>query len=456
MLLPETLATVCHFRQELYGCLGHRQDSLFELIDAVLTSSERSPLVRLSLASAFRRGWPSTCDALSDGSVDLVALRSLFHTNLTSLALPAVGERPLWALDGTHWPRPAAATSPERTYERRVASGQPRDGVVPAWAYQWLVAAPEAHGSWVLPLDVRRREPTTGLPTSLAITQLQTALAGQSVDVPRPVVTLDTGYDVSALAQAHLRADLLVRLAKRRRLYRAPEPYSGRGRPCKHGAAFRLQDPTTYGPTDHTSTQQDPGYGRVQINAWDGLHDESAAADAFSVLCMQVEHLPRRAGAPAPLWLAWIGGPLPTDLLQVWRWYQRRFAIEHGFRFLKQSLGWTTVRLRSPQAADRWTWLLAAGLWQLWLVRPLVAEVRLPWDTKLAPEQLTPGRVRRAFGSLFVRLSSPTRAPHSRGKSPGRQLGQTCGPRQRFPVVRRTPANTSHRPRNRRHSAPAA
>lgn len=453
MPLPETLATVCHFRQELYGCLGHRQDSLFELTDAVLTATERSSLVRLSLASAFRRGWPSTCDALADGSVDLAAMRSLFVTNL---APPAVGERPLWALDGTHWPRPAAATSPERTYERRVASGQPRDGVVPAWAYQWLVAAPEAHGSWVLPLDVRRRGPTTGLPTSLAIIQLQAALADQSADVPRPVVTLDSGYDVSALAQAHLSADLLVRLAKRRRLYRAPQPYSGRGRPRKHGVAFRLQDPTTHGPADHTSTQQDPDYGRVQIDAWDGLHDESAAADAFSVVRVQAEHWPRRADAPAPLWLAWIGGPLPTDLLQVWRWYQRRFAIEHGFRFLKQSLGWTTVRLRSPQAADRWTWLLAAGLWQLWLVRPLVAEVRLPWDPKLAAQQLTPGRVRRAFGSLFARLSSPARAPRSRGKSPGRQPGQTGGPRQRFAVVHRTPAHARHRHRNRRPSARAA
>ena len=199
MLHPETLATVCHFRQELYGCLGHRQDSLFELTDAVLTATERSPLVRLSLGPVFRRRWSSTCDALADGSVDVTTLHSVFQANL---APPAGGERLLWALDGTHWPRPAAATSPERTFERRVASGQPRDGVVPAWAYQWLVVAPEAHGSWVLPLDVRRRGPEVGLPTSLAIAQLQAALADQPAEAVRPVVTLDTGYDVSALVQA--------------------------------------------------------------------------------------------------------------------------------------------------------------------------------------------------------------------------------------------------------------
>lgn len=311
-------------------------------------------------------------------------------------------------------------------------------------------------GSWILPLDVRRRGPTVGLPTTLAIDQLQTALAGRAPDAPRPVVTLDAGYDVSALAQAHLPADLLVRLAKRRRLYRAPEPYSGRGRPHKHGAAFRLHEPTTQGPPDHTVTVQDAAYGRVQVDAWDDLHDEAAPTDAFSVLRVQVEHLPHRAGAPAPLWLAWLGSPLPTDLVQVWRWYQRRFAIEHGFRFLKQALGWTTVRLRSPEAADRWSWLLAGGLWQLWLARSLVAEVRLPWDHPLAAEHLTPGRVRRAFATLLVRLSSPTRAPRPRGKSPGRRPGQGRGPRERFAVVKRTQTKATRRRRNKRRSPRAA
>src|SRR6266568_2913424 len=423
---PEALTWLAAFRQELYAGLGHRKDSLFELLDAVLTATDRSPLVRLSLGPAFRRGWPSTCDALADGSMDLLAVRRLFQAHLPQ----PLGERPLWALDGTHWPRPAAVTSAERTYERRVATGRPR--------------------------DVCRRGPSVGTPTTLAVAQLQTVLAGRSPAAPRPVVTLDAGYDVSALAQAHLPADLLVRLAKRRRLYRAPEPYSGRGRPHKHGAAFRLHEPTTQGPPDHTVTVQDAAYGRVQVDAWDDLHDEAAPTDAFSVLRVQVEHLPHRAGAPAPLWLAWLGSPLPTDLVQVWRWYQRRFAIEHGFRFLKQALGWTTVRLRSPEAADRWSWLLAGGLWQLWLARSLVAEVRLPWDHPLAAEHLTPGRVRRAFATLLVRLSSPTRAPRPRGKSPGRRPGQGRGPRERFAVVKRTQTKATRRRRNKRRSPRAA
>ena len=46
---PKLLATLRSFRRELYDDLGLRQDSLFELVDAVLTAPERRTLVRLSL-----------------------------------------------------------------------------------------------------------------------------------------------------------------------------------------------------------------------------------------------------------------------------------------------------------------------------------------------------------------------------------------------------------------------
>ena len=74
MLKTEALTPLFHFRKELYDNLGLRQDSLFELVDALLTNPQRSTLVRLSLCPVFRRRWPSTCDALADGFVGLVFL----------------------------------------------------------------------------------------------------------------------------------------------------------------------------------------------------------------------------------------------------------------------------------------------------------------------------------------------------------------------------------------------
>jgi len=94
VLKTEELATLITFREELYNSLGRRQDSLFELMDAALTAPHRSTLVRLSLTVAFRRRWPSTCDALADGSIDAAALRRLFARTLPEMGRQIRGDLP--------------------------------------------------------------------------------------------------------------------------------------------------------------------------------------------------------------------------------------------------------------------------------------------------------------------------------------------------------------------------
>jgi DDE superfamily endonuclease len=428
---------LARFRAELYqSVLGLRRDALCDLVDAVLTGERATSLVRLSLPPAYRRGWASVCDALSDGSLDIAALRRLF---VQALPAPPADQCPFWAIDGSTWPRPEAKTSPERTWGRFVTAGTPQSGIVGAWEYQWLVALPESCGSWLLPLDVTRRSPTAGTPTQVAIRQVRAALAAYPGDAPRPLVVLDSQYDLAELVQADLPVDWLARLASHRRFYRTPPPYAGTGRPRKHGAVFRLKDPTTHGTPDRTQTEIDPAYGTVTIDIWEGLHAQPTPTVEVTVGRVMVAHLPRRTEPPAPLWLAWHGGPLPTDLRVVWHWYQRRFAIEHGFRFLKQDLGWTTARPRNPTSADRWTWLLAVVLWELWLARAHVADARLPWERPAAPDRLSPGRVRRAVGEVLRQVGAPARPPRPRGKAPGRQRGQCPGRAPRYPVQRRGP-----------------
>src|SRR6266566_4942417 len=425
------------FRQGLYDSLGLRQDSLFELIDALLTASQRSTLVRLSLTVAFRRLWSSTCDALADGSVDVTALRNLFVETLAESTV--VDGRPLWVIDGTNWPRPAARASADRTWEYRPLPGWPQNGVVPAWSYQWLVGVPDVAGSWVLPLDVHRRGPTAESATQVALEQIAAVRHTQAVGAPRPVVTLDSGYDLETLAKSEVDADLLVRLAKHRVVYRTPDQHAGRGRPRLHDEPFRLADEQTYGQPQHSMQLDHSAYGSVTIDVWTELHVSGAPDAPFSVIRVQVERLPNKKLPPRPLWLAWIGGPLPADLSVLWRWYLRRFTVEHAFRFFKQTLGWTTVRPRNAEAADRWSWLIAAACWQLWLARPLVGEVRLPWEHPRRDGLVTPGQVHRHFTGILVRVGTPARAPRTRGKSPGRRLGQRPEPPLHYQVARRRP-----------------
>ncbi|MDQ6669450.1 MAG: hypothetical protein M3069_01575, partial [Chloroflexota bacterium] len=259
---------------------------------------------------------------------------------------------------GDRWHQLAA---PRGTRERRPhlgvrpLPGWPQNGVVPAWSYQWLVATPDVAGSWVLPLDVQRRGPTAKSATQVALDQIATVRAAQGAGARRPVATLDSGYDLETLAHATVDADLLVRLAKHRVVYHAPERHPGRGRPRLHGEPFRLADSATHGQPQRSTQLDHPVYGAVTIDVWTELHVSGAPDAPFSVIRVQVERLPNEKLPPRPLWLAWIGGPLPTDLSTLWRWYLRRFTVEHAFRFLKQTLGWTTVRPRHPNAADRWT-----------------------------------------------------------------------------------------------------
>jgi hypothetical protein len=148
-----------------------------------------------------------------------------------------------------------------------------------------------------------------------------------------------------------------------------------------------------------------------------------------------VQRLPSGATAK-PVWL-WCSTGSPTattatagptpDPATVDLWWQaflRRFDIEHTFRMLKQTLGWTVPKLRDPLAADRWTWLIIAAYTQLRLARPLAADLRRPWEKPAPPERLTPARIRRGFRHLRATTSNPASAPKLTRPGPGRPPGR--------------------------------
>ena len=113
-------------------------------------------------------------------------------------------------------------------------------------------------------------------------------------------------------------------------------------------------------------------------------------------------------------------------------------TIEHTIRFANQTLGWTTPRPRHPEQADRFTWAVAAAYTQLRLARTIVTDLRLPWEQPLAPDQLTPERVRRRFRAVLAVVGTPASAPKPHGRSPGRPRGTLRGPAPRYPAIKLT------------------
>jgi hypothetical protein len=103
----------------------------------------------------------------------------------------------------------------------------------------------------------------------------------------------------------------------------------------------------------------------------------------------KVEHLSKdREAPPVWLWSSRTGADL-SDVDRCWQVFLRRFDLEHTFRFAKQTLGWTTPKLRTPEAADRWIWILVAALAQLRLARPATCQLKCGG---------TAGHCRRPFG----------------------------------------------------------
>jgi hypothetical protein len=431
------------FRQAIYTTLGCRRDALFEILDALLTSPVIEHPVHLSLAPGFQRGWGSVYDALNAGTMPLPRLEHL------------VAEAPLetttawYAVDTSVWPRCDAETSPDRGFyhhHTRQSHGQP---IVAGWNYSWLVQVPEPCSSWTAPLRVRRIQPGANI-NQVAAEQIRSFLRQAETDKPRPIFTFDAGYDPVqlGLALAGLDVSALVRLRSGRCFYADPPPGPTGGRPRRHGSKFVCDDATAWPkPTQEWSTT-DADYGQVQLQCWRGLHaipqnhEKRGTRQARPIvrgtlIRLEVERLPKLTKVPVPLWLWWWGPELP-DLATIWRIYVARFSIEHTFRFCKQVLKWTTPKLRSPETADRWTWLVILAYVQLRLARTLVADHRLPWQMPLPAEKLTPARVRRAFSQLLPTLGPLASVPKPSGRSPGRPKGRRSTPAKRFPAIKVT------------------
>jgi hypothetical protein len=303
--------------------------------------------------------------------------------------------------------------------------------------------------SWTAPMDVRRVHPLEST-NAVAATQIKALATRLPADGPVPLFVLDAGYDALQVAQelGDTRAAILVRLRRGRCFYADPAPYAGLGRPRRHGRKFACDDPTSWPePTEHR-TEEDEQYGTVRVRAWAGLHTKPGQSRARplrapkpvlpgTLIRVEVSRLPGRTRAPQVLWLWW-HGPATPDLAVVWRAYVRRFDLEHTFRFLKQVLNWTTPRVRHPEQADRWTWLVVLAYTALRLARPLVCDRRLPWERPVPAATLTPYRVRRAFPQLLAALGTPAAPPKPCGRSPGRPRGAHSGPAPRYPALKRT------------------
>jgi DDE superfamily endonuclease len=454
------LVVLSRFRLDFHACLTARAGELSELADAVLCADGPvRTLAGLSLAPEHRRGHGALYDAVNHGRISIGRLRRA----LAGLPLQRAADgRLMLAVDVSNWLRPGAATSPERLFCHVYGRGKGQAQMIPGWPYSVIAALEPGRTSWTAVLDAVRLGPgddetaVTAAQVRDVITRLIAAGHWREGD-PAILVIFDAGYDVTRLAWllADLPAELLGRLRSDRvmQLPAPPRQPGTTGRPRKHGGELALADPATWPAPQVTTTTVTSRYGTAVTAARDRVHPRLTHRAAWldhhgplpviegTLIRLRVGHLPGDRD-PKPVWL-WFSrtSSAPADVDRLWQAFLRRFDLEHTFRLFKQVLGWATPKIRDPEAADRWTWLIITCHAQLRLARPLAADLRRPRERPAPPGRLTPARVRRGFRNIRAKTAQPAGAPKPGKPGPGRPPGS----KNRHPTPRCDVGKTTKR-----------
>jgi hypothetical protein len=458
------------FRQELYDCFGGWRDTLFELVDALLVCPQRpASLPWLTLEASLRRGHGSVYRALRRGRIDTAALARTLTAVVTGGADRDDGL--VFALDCSQWPRPDAVTSPGRTrnYDATKDRRDQRAPVTEGWWFQWLAATNGEHSSWAPPVDLARIGPGDDH-HAVAVAQITALLDRLPAGLARvPVVCMDGDYSPSwigrQLAGAPVGLLIRIRLDSVMLTDPPPRPPGTIGRPPVHGPAMKLSRQDSWPePGEHQVVAPRPDRGRpheLTVTAWHGLHPRHSkklaepghtphSGKTREIVRGSVIRIHSANPQEKPIWLFWTGPAGSFDLDRLWRAYLRRFQIEHLFRFCKQHLAWTLPRLRTPEQAERWSWLIAAAYAHLVAARDLVGDHRLRWERA---GLMSPLRVKRGFRALQPELGTPAKSRQPFRPGPGRPPGRTSTPAPRHPVNRKRRSSTKPKTHNKKRAA---
>lgn len=303
-----------------------------------------------------------------------------------------------------------------------------------------LLSQRVGEGSWQLPLEIAVIE-VESAPAEFGARQV-VAYVEKNGWQPEDLLAVDAQYTnrptLKPLREQGI--NVLGRVSSKRKFYLPPPPYSGRGRPCVRGKKIKLCDGRTLPEPDARQRVEGEEGAYCEVSQWMDVRMYNWPEQAL-VLYRVIEY--RADGSrryQRPLWLIYIGTSAAPKLADASTLYGERFGIEHSIRFQKGEIGLVAGQFHGSGAQERvglWVEIVATAMWLLFSARPLVESKEVSWPSWLKTRKLTPATMRRLASGVFLRLGIIAPQPQSRGKSPGRVVGQKFEPRKRYRVFRK-------------------
>jgi hypothetical protein len=449
------------FREQVYQNLNKRADAIMDLLDALSSNSQAHSVVELSLEACFRREHTSVFKAITAYHPEWMS-KSL--AQLAAVSLPGPCQRPFWLLgvDTTPQPRLYARTLKDRSYVYQPAALQSNTPVTIGHCYSEVVFLPEREVQqghpWVVPLSSQRVSSAADKELEGAI-QMNVLLDDPQLPFHDQlcVEVGDTSYSKPKYLFANRPKSNLVTLVRVRgtRTFYRKAPISDRrgfrGHPAWYGAAFSLQNPSTWPVPDETTTthltsRRGREY-RVEIEAWHDLLMRGKRKPVsvpmhlypFTLARIRLYNSTGELAYSQPLWVLVMGEKRNMlSLLDIYTAYNQRFDLEHFFRFGKQRLLLAGFQTPDWQHEENWWQLVHLAYLQLWVARALAEDQPRPWERSLPTaktQSLSPTRVQRDFVRIIRQIGTPASTPKRRGYSSGRRMGTILTHRARLPVV---------------------
>ena len=470
MPVINTTSELYDFRKALYGQFRYRADSAMELLDALCSNQYARTPVELSLNPLFRRGHDSLFKAIGEALVPSLATAEEGDSRtgiieLISGVVPSPGEQPfrLFVIDCSSIERVHARTLEDRSMVHRPTAVNGQKPVTIGHSYSMLAVLPERDeldARWTIPLDIER-VPTDSSAIKVAVAQVDAIMGNDGLDWHGQlnVLVLDSAYGVKGCLEPLRKHPSLVTIARvrsNRVFYQLPvaEAYTGKGRPAWYGERFALKDADTWHPPDESFEFTEIGRNgpiSVHIQSWSNLlmrgsKEHPMHEHPFTLMRVECRNAQgHRIGKV--MWLIVSGKQRDhLDLIEVYWAYRQRFDIEHSFRFLKRNLLLDAFQTPELEHEQDWLKLVMLAYVQLWAAQAISVEVPKPWETLKEREiysRIPPSKVQQDWNRIIRLVGTPAAEVKPRGKSPGRQFGETQKRRERKSVIKKGKSGTT-------------